>query len=781
MPAKILQLEVTEPIEPVWGMETCQELVILSRHRGRMIGSIWIPNPTRAPVIPAARIRAALLAEQNWLLGDLLVKDRVAPESVPAAQPPISVVIVSQGRPELLALALGAVGELEYPEAEVIVIDSSSGWRPVEELAARFPVRFVHEERPGLDAARNRGIAEARHDIVAFTVDHARPDRHWLMHLARGFADPRVSAVSGLVSAGELETISQYYAEFTFGLGLPLTRRTIDRSVTSPSEYLWARHLGSGTNLAVRRSRLGDEAWFAPGLDGASGREGAGDVELVYRLIATGHTLQYEPNALVWITHPRDEMECRRCLRAQARSYGVFLLEARRTGSVGLAAAMSLYLRGWLYERIVKRLLRPEGIPRRFIGAELTGTLASPIAYLVGRGARRAARRARHAARTGQRSRPTEGSPAVAAPVAVAPTDPGRPASGPDAKTIRVVRTWYPHWGRHSGMNQFLRFLDPERFAVVEQLVAEDEQSFPIRNVTARNWLRHRLQRNGMPWYSLSDFQGELATTGAFVGVNAPSVIHYLDGEHSAQFLPRLSMSRRRPRTVVTYHQPPDVLAKVIRPDVVRRMDRVSVVSNDQAEFVASLTSPDRVVVTPHGIDTDFFTPSPGAPRDRPFRCLSVGHNYRDYDVVRETAKQLRHAGVEFHVVSPRPTGMEDQPNARCYGRLSDEELRGLYRDCDVLLLPLTKVTANNAVLEAMACGLPVISTELPAMGLYVNPACAILVPTNETRWLAEAIDYLRQDEGVRRRMGGAARARAEELDWRHIAVMYEAIYGALR
>src|SRR5882672_1893237 len=107
MPAKIVHLDVSEPIPSIWGTERYDELVILTRHHGRVLGTVWVPNGDHAPMVPASRIREQILHDQNWTLSDLLIKDRLAPDLPPSvARPAISVVIASAGRPELLAWCL---------------------------------------------------------------------------------------------------------------------------------------------------------------------------------------------------------------------------------------------------------------------------------------------------------------------------------------------------------------------------------------------------------------------------------------------------------------------------------------------------------------------------------------------------------------------------------------------------------------------------------------------------------------------------------------------------
>jgi glycosyltransferase involved in cell wall biosynthesis len=347
---------------------------------------------------------------------------------------------------------------------------------------------------------------------------------------------------------------------------------------------------------------------------------------------------------------------------------------------------------------------------------------------------------------------------------------------------VQVVRTRYPHWGAYSGINQFLKYIDQDAYRVDVRLVPDSDDDFPIQSKTVRDWLRDAVQKRGMEWYKLSDLVAEMKAFGE-CWCKRIHIIHYLDGEHSAQFLPRVptQLGKVRPKMVATYHQPPEALDSLVDKDVIARLDCVTVVSPEQVSYFRELVAPDKIRLILHGIDVDYFRPGNTLKGEGKFKCITVGHYLRDFKAVREVAEGLsNHRDIEFQIVSSQATELQDLPNVTVYSGIDDADLLCLYQQSDVLFLPLVQSTANNSLLEGIACGLPVVSTCLPSVKAYLPGKEAILVKDNEPRQLTEAILYLLHDPSDRRNMGREARKRAEELDWRNIAPHYEAIYSEL-
>jgi len=87
----------------------------------------------------------------------------------------------------------------------------------------------------------------------------------------------------------------------------------------------------------------------------------------------------------------------------------------------------------------------------------------------------------------------------------------------------------------------------------------------------------------------------------------------------------------------------------------------------------------------------------------------------------------------------------------------------------DVFVFPSRREGSSKAVYEALACGLPVITT--PSSGSVVRHGVeGLIVPTDSEAELATAIRTLYTDRSLREKMSAAARARAEEFPWSRYA-----------
>jgi GT2 family glycosyltransferase len=211
-----------------------------------------------------------------------------------------SIIICTRNRAADLEANLPALGRLAPPPGgyEVLVVDNGStdGTAEVVKAAAQRDgaIRYVREERPGLSHARNRGIGEARGELIAFLDDDARPAADWLPELEKGFAEPRVAAVGGRVAPS-------FAGRSGWPDWLPERLRGFFSVLDRPDRrYLRYPDYPAGTNIAFRTSAFAEVGLF----DADLGRSGASllsmeEVDLCLRLERAGGRILYLPGAVV--------------------------------------------------------------------------------------------------------------------------------------------------------------------------------------------------------------------------------------------------------------------------------------------------------------------------------------------------------------------------------------------------------------------------------------------------------------------------------------------------
>ncbi len=180
------------------------------------------------------------------------------------------------------------------------------------------------------------------------------------------------------------------------------------------------------------------------------------------------------------------------------------------------------------------------------------------------------------------------------------------------------------------------------------------------------------------------------------------------------------------------------------------------------AERIRRLAPDARVAVLHPGIDLQAFRPSTDRSRSGPTRVLFVGGRWEQKGgpQLLEAMRPLLGAAVELDVV----TTDEVEPLAGLTvhgGAPGSATVAELFARADIFCLPTFVDAAPFVVAEAMASGLPVISTTVNSIPELVGDA-GLLVGAGDVEGLRGALETLLGDPATRVDMGAAGRARAE-------------------
>ncbi|CAN5681502.1 hypothetical protein BH23GEM3_BH23GEM3_08110 [soil metagenome] len=217
----------------------------------------------------------------------------------------ISAAICTRDRPEQLRRALQSLVSQQIAPREILVVDNAPTTDATRQLVAReFPhVRYLHEPVPGLDFARNRALALAATDIVAFLDDDAVADVNWVGATIAAFtARPRLGACTGMVNAlgsgTEGERLFEANGGFARGTEQILLPAAAGGRLSGRSAPLiaWSISVGSGCSMAVRRQMVLDLGGFDEALDLGAALPGGGDLDIFWRILDAGFEVLYEPS-----------------------------------------------------------------------------------------------------------------------------------------------------------------------------------------------------------------------------------------------------------------------------------------------------------------------------------------------------------------------------------------------------------------------------------------------------------------------------------------------------
>jgi glycosyltransferase involved in cell wall biosynthesis len=279
-----------------------------------------------------------------------------------------------------------------------------------------------------------------------------------------------------------------------------------------------------------------------------------------------------------------------------------------------------------------------------------------------------------------------------------------------------------------------------------------------------------------------------------------------------SQFRTKLRKESHGRRLVVQYHM--DLVGdgwrgavfaayqRWVLPRVLAAADRVVVSSLDYARhgalapYIKQLG--ERLVEIPIGVDVERFKQNAERKTQNaePFTVLFVGgldraHVFKGVPVLLDAV--ARTVGVQLHVVGDgdlrpvyeqraRELGISDR--VEFLGSISDDELPDIYRSADVLVLPSTSRSEAFGVvlLEAMASGIPVITSDLPGVRTVVaDGETGFVVSPGNAQSLVQRLQALAGDRSLCRQMGMAARERIEKCyRWNAVMDCWQALYQSV-
>jgi glycosyltransferase involved in cell wall biosynthesis len=237
-------------------------------------------------------------------------------------------------------------------------------------------------------------------------------------------------------------------------------------------------------------------------------------------------------------------------------------------------------------------------------------------------------------------------------------------------------------------------------------------------------------------------------------------------------------------------------LSRILKRITIPQADKLIVTNRFEAKrLIRSLKiSKEKIAYIHDGVDVDFFKP--------------LGDKYKENDLVLFVGNLMREKGVHkllyaFYLCKKRLKNLKLlivgdgylrnylerkikefnlQNDVKLAGRLSFEELRGIYNRATVTVLPSMSESLGMVLLESMACKTPVIATiNEGSLEIITHMKDGILVPQNDIKSLSDAICILITNDDLREEMGERARQKVlKSFSFNDFAKNLQKIYKEL-
>jgi GT2 family glycosyltransferase len=354
----IVRADLDDDLQPIETPKGCGGIALDLRRGPRPLGFL-LRRSRESSWLSAQDVR-------SWIEREIPEADRTQPIPYPesaAPMPAVTISVCTKDRPKLLRRCLSAIDALLIHPTDapplVQVIDNNSTTNETRTVANTFPgVQYIVEKRTGLNFARNRALAEARGEIVAYIDDDTVVDRHWLLGLRQAWARrPDAGGFSGQILPYALDTKARVLFEQMGGFRGGFQPIVYGRYSDTDPLYPCATSFGGGCNMAFRRDLMLKLGGFDEALDTGAPLPGGGDLDAFYQIVSHGCDLVYEPQMLVYHEHRADMAGLRRQIR---RSWGMgtmaFLTKIRDFDPAHREKA-GIFIQSWL--RDLRRKLNP--------------------------------------------------------------------------------------------------------------------------------------------------------------------------------------------------------------------------------------------------------------------------------------------------------------------------------------------------------------------------------------------------------------------------------------
>jgi O-antigen biosynthesis protein len=385
---KILELDLSQPIETITGLGGYNMLQLLVKFHGQPIDWIWLGiNGDRCSASQLAqamfphlqeKITQAILTNRllqpgkPWDMPSLLTLPK--PQITAKTTLTIALCIdMSMDRAEDVELSIQAMRNLPH---NLVIAEALPPDDRVKTWAANL--QYIRTTNPGRNAARNAAIDVITTEAIAFIQPGSIPTVKWADAITSAFSeDPSLRALTGLVIPEAIDRESQAVLDRSYSPGRGLGRKTYSMVGAPQWMDLGTMQVGSGLNMAFRRGLFDSIGRFDPALDLPGLTWGGGEWDLFARLLLVGEKLLYAPQVTLATRFLLEDGEIRSQLRHNMTAFFSYLEAGRNR----FPQAPWRKLANWKSAWLGLALIRSWGVPRRWIASEIKGAMAGRKQY----------------------------------------------------------------------------------------------------------------------------------------------------------------------------------------------------------------------------------------------------------------------------------------------------------------------------------------------------------------------------------------------------------------
>jgi len=330
-----------------------------------------------------------------------------------------------------------------------------------------------------------------------------------------------------------------------------------------------------------------------------------------------------------------------------------------------------------------------------------------------------------------------------------------------------------PHHAENSGYNRILNY-----YPNTETIDGKSKIPYKITKLIAS----FNSQKSGL--YNTASVHKEFTLFKKLkASKEEQNLVHYLNGERDIRHVISKNNWFKNTRFSATFHKPPKVLDwRVSDIKYVKHLDGAVAVGENQVDYLKEKFKIKNVAYIPHGINTQFFTPE--ITLRKPNRLLFVGQHLRDFEALNyclpRIAEKIKNLSV--HVVV-HPAYQKKVIAHNCisvFSDLADDALKKQYQEASLLFLPMLDSTACNSILESLACGLPIVTTDVGGNSKYLENTKSLLLPESDFDALIDETILLLNNESKIKELSLLARTKAMSYDWQLITKQMQEFHVSL-